>query len=568
MTDHRPLPGLTRRQTLAAAAGLAVALGDGAAAADDAPPAPASGGATARGTVFEDVDGSGRRSAGSPGLAGVMVSNGRDVVKTDADGRWSLPVRPGDSVFAVKPTGYMHPVDPATQLPRFAYVHEPDGTPADLGFRFAGLAPTGPLPEGIDFPLRRQDEPARFDVLLFTDPQPESLAEIGYIRDDVVAATTGLSAAFGITCGDLMFDDLADYGRYNAIVGAVGLPWYNLPGNHDINFEAPDDARSRETFKRVFGSRSNAFQYGGATFFTLDNVEYLGTDPSKPNGGGKYRGRFGPDQLAFVRNVLANVPRDGLVVVCHHIPLRTLWGTDPSVANVDTADFLAAVASHPNLVTFAGHTHTNEHWYLDRPGGGQLHHHVLAAVSGSWWSGPFDERGIPVALGSDGSPNGFHILSIDGPRYETTLVPARDPARGQMRVMLDSQVHRGDPEVLVETPAGTLLGGPIAQAAAASTRVVVNLFEGGPKSAVSMTLGRAGRPIPLAKVERLDPFVQEVYARNAAVKKPWVKPDIVAHLFQATLPADLAVGTHRVTVTARDEYGRTRTGGLILEVTS
>ena len=53
-----------------------------------------------------------------------------------------------------------------------------------------------------------------------------------------------------------------------------------------------------------------------------------------------------------------------------------------------------------------------------------------------------------------------------------------------------------------------------------------------------MTLGRGGDgSCRSPRCERLDPFVQEVYARNAAVKKPWVKPDIVTHLFQATLPA-------------------------------
>ena len=37
--------------------------------------------------VFEDRDGSGAASAANPGLAGVLVSNGRDIAVTDADGR-------------------------------------------------------------------------------------------------------------------------------------------------------------------------------------------------------------------------------------------------------------------------------------------------------------------------------------------------------------------------------------------------------------------------------------------------------------------------------------------------
>ena len=562
MTDHSATAfGVTRRQALAGAAALALA-----GAAHQAAMAQAPGtGDTARGTVFEDI-------AGRPGIAGVMVSNGRDVTKTDAAGRFAIPARPGDAVFVIKPAGYMTPLDPATQLPRFSHLHVPEGTPAALPLRFAGIAPTGPLPDSIDFALSKRVEPTKFDAILFTDPQPESLAEVSYIRDGVVVTTAGVDAAFGITHGDVMFDDLSYYGRYNRIVGTIGLPWYNCCGNHDMNLEAPDDTHSRETFKRVFGARYSAFQYAGATVFVLDNVEYLGTDPTKPNGFGKYRGRFGADQLAFVRNVLANVPRDSLVVISHHIPLKTLAGTGAGTANTDTRDFLTAISTHPNTVSFSGHTHTNEHWYFGEAdgytAGGTHHHHVLAAVSGSWWSGPFDERGIPVALESDGSPNGFHILSVDGAKYTTTLVPARDPSRAQMRIVLDSQVHRADREVLKDYHPGALLSGPIMQAAAGSTRLVVNLFDGGPRSKVTATIGRGGPALTLAKVERRDPFVDEVYARNMDTKKPWVDSGLSSHVWQSNLPANLPVGTHRVTVSATDEHGRAHTGWMVLEVTA
>jgi hypothetical protein len=311
------------------------------------------------------------------------------------------------------------------------------------------------------------------------------------------------------------------------------------------------------------------------TFLLLDNVDYLGTDPAKPNGFGKYEGRFGPAQLGFVRNVLAHVPRDSLVVISHHIPLRTQQGREPGVANTDTREFLEAISTHPNSVSFSGHTHTNEHWYFGAAegfAGGTHHHHVLAAVSGSWWSGPFDERGIPIALQTDGSPNGFHVLSVDGIGYTTTLVPARDPARSQMRIVLDSQLHGTDPEVMREYPVGALRTGPIAGAASASTRVVVNLFDGGPRSKVTMSIGRdvggqdeAGTA--MRRVIRRDPFVDEVYARNLNTKKPWVQSGPSTHLWQANLPANLPPGAHRITVQATDEYGRPHTGWMILEVT-
>lgn len=503
------------------------------------------------------------------GMAGVMVSNGQEVVRTDADGRYAVGLAPGQCVFVVKPSGYALTVDPATGLQRFAYMHAPDGSPS--GFRFPGLVPTGPLPTSIDFALRRVDEPARFDVLLLTDPQPETLAELEYVRRDVIEQTAGIAAAFGITTGDLMFDDLSLYIRYNRMIGAIGLPWHNLPGNHDINVEAADDAHSRDTWKRVFGPRHYAFQYGGATFLMLDNVQYLGADPARPGELAGYRGWFGPGQLAFVRAVLAQVPAEALVVCCFHIPLRTVIGSTPNTAAVDARDFLAAISSHRNSVSLAGHTHTNEHHYLGAAdgftGGGEHHHHVLTAVSGSWWSGPLDPRGIPAAVQIDGAPNGFHLLSIDGAAAGTRLLPAHDPARAQLRLMLDSQAHGERAEVLHEYPPGRLLTGPIDVDAVPATRLVANLFDGGPRSAVQLSID-GGAPLAMQRTVRTDPFVQEVYARNRSTTKPWVRPAPSSHIWQLLLPVGLGAGMHRLAVSATDEHGRSHVAAMVLEVTA
>jgi hypothetical protein len=120
---------------------------------------------------------------------------------------------------------------------------------------FAGVVPTMPLLVSIYIKLHRQDEPARFDAVLFTDPQPESLHEVGYVRDDVVSGVDGSQAAFAVTHGDIMFDDLSYYPRFNRIIGTIGLPWFNCRGNHAMNLEAPDNTHAAETFKRVFGAR-------------------------------------------------------------------------------------------------------------------------------------------------------------------------------------------------------------------------------------------------------------------------------------------------------------------------
>ena len=159
---------------------------------------------TAQGMVFEDLDRDGRRGPGEPGPSNVRVSNGLEVVVTDTEGRYALEVGSEAVVFITKPSGYATPVN-SDQLPRFFYLHQPKGSPSTL--RFPGIAPTGAVPESID-PLVRQQEPARFRALLFSDTQPQSEAEVDFIRDTVVPEVIGANAAFGMTMGDILFDDL------------------------------------------------------------------------------------------------------------------------------------------------------------------------------------------------------------------------------------------------------------------------------------------------------------------------------------------------------------------------
>ena len=67
-------------------------------------------------------------------------------------------------------------------------------------------------------------------------------------------------------------------------MGTIGLPWWNIGGNHDLNFEAPDRRYSRETFKRVFGPNYYAFFYAKTLFLMLDDVELSRPRPGRSRG--------------------------------------------------------------------------------------------------------------------------------------------------------------------------------------------------------------------------------------------------------------------------------------------
>src|SRR5690606_33392668 len=124
------------------------------------------------------------------------------------------------------------------QLPRFYYIHKPAGSPSS---KFPGVAPTGPAPASIDFPLVPQKETDPFHVIFFGDPQPRNVEEVNYIAHKVIEELIGTDAIFGVTLGDIVFNDLSVFPVLNGVVGQIGVPWYNVIGNHDLNMETKDD---------------------------------------------------------------------------------------------------------------------------------------------------------------------------------------------------------------------------------------------------------------------------------------------------------------------------------------
>ncbi len=247
----------------------------------------------AKGVVFLDANANRKFDAGEKPLAGVKVSNGHTLVATDKAGRYTIPVDDDDIVFVIKPRGYRSPLS-ENKLPRFYYIHKPHGSPKS---QYPGVEPTGPLPASIDFPLYEQKEPDAFRAILFGDPQPRDQKEVDFVSHDVVEELIGTDASFGVTLGDIAFNDLDTFESLNSTIALVGIPWYNVIGNHDINFEAKHDHHADETFERVYGPPYYSFDYGQVHFIVLDDIEWF---IPKEGGKGEYRGGLGDEQMEFI----------------------------------------------------------------------------------------------------------------------------------------------------------------------------------------------------------------------------------------------------------------------------
>ena len=482
------------------------------------------------------------------GIAGVLVSNGVDIVATGATGMWQLPDRGGSHVFIVKPTGWALP-SRANGLPDFF-------RPIDRS-------------EGLDFTLIEKPEPSRFDVALVADTQPQTGPELMFLRDTVLASIASGGAAFAINHGDVVFDAPDLYARYIQLTSAAAMPWHHCPGNHDLD-PVTDAGECLRTWHANFGPSYYAFQHGGVTFLILNNVQrisngrYIG-----------YRGCLGPDQLAFVRNVLAHVPPDALVVTSMHIPLVGLEDPfDPAGHTCDMSDLMQLLSGRASTVSFAGHTHTTEHHYLGLPHGfagpGLHHHHVLTTACGSWWSGPYDACGLPVSDSRDGTPKGYHVLSIDGSRYTTRFVATPALHSPHIRLSIDcagdDDADRSDHRLTGVQARSLLLD------QTRSARIVVNVFDGGPRTKVSFLManhrGVVSGPVTMAPRAGPDPFTVMSFCRHREDLKSWVAPASSSHLWDAPFPPDLAVGSYRLIVRWIDEYGRHFEDASIIELFS
>ena len=484
----------------------------------------------ARGYVFHDEDSNGMFDHGEAGVEGVRVSNGREVVVTNARGQYALPVSNDTILFVVKPSGWSTALD-VNGISRGYYVHKPAGSPKT---EYPGVSPTGPLPASVDFPLTRHHEPEQFDALLFGDPQPEDEEGVTHYAHDVVEELVGSDAMFGITLGDIVEDRLDLLDDINATTAQIGVPWHYVMGNHDMNKDSTTDDLADETFERVYGPPYYSFTYGKMHVIVLDSVY---------REGDKFHAELGTRQLTFIENDLAHVPDDYLVVFAMHIPL---------VEFSDKEALFNIAQKRSHLLMIAAHWHRIEQLFLGPDDGWRgetpLHHYVVGATGGSWWTGFRDASGIPHATMSDGSPNGYTVLSVNGSDYSFRYKAARRPEDYQMIITA--------PEKVIA-------------AQAAATEIVVNIFAASERATVEMRLGENGDWTPMARKRGVDPFVEAFHKREKAIapeEAPWGEPNETNHLWTGTLPANPPVAMTVLYVRATDPIGATFSGRRLISI--
>jgi hypothetical protein len=442
----------------------------------------------------------GRVTAAGRGLAGVAVSDGLAVTRTDREGRYSL-VSDGSRpwVFVSLPRGCRIPVQPTGT----SRLHQP-------------LRPDSEGEARADFTLEPDEGGLDHRFYLLADPQTQDAFEMGRLHAETVpdvrgAALAAGGTAFGIACGDIMFDRLELFPEYERAVQAMGIPFFQVVGNHDLDFQARTTEASTATFERHFGPAWYSFDVGAVHYVVLNDVLWYGDG---------YVGYVTATQLAWLAADLAGIEAGRTVVVALHIPLASTYAARTGDTNDDERDrvnnreALLRLLEPYRAVVFSGHTHESE-----TVTHGAVREYTLGAVCGAWWSGD---------ICWDGTPNGFGEIEVLGEELRVRYRATGRPAAAQMAL----HPAGADPSAPDEMVANVWAWDP---------RWTVVWYENGE---------RRGR---MVRRPSLDPrAVREQRGPDLPLRRKWVEPARTAHMFFAPVGPD----TREITVEATDPWGR------------
>lgn len=358
-------------------------------------------------------------------VAGVKVSDGYEVTKTDKKGCYYLKSKKQNpQLFISAPVGYEAWRDDV--IPQY----------------WADFTEAPDVFERHDFRLKKADYSKhaimvltdlhlaneRNDVATFSGPYMDR------IRKEIKDLETKGYSVFSFHLGDGSWDQywyVNDFpiSRLRETFNKVDYPTplYNIMGNHDNNGgevweEGKNmDFEAAKPFMKAFGPRYYSFDAGKIHYVFLDNIVYKNepTDKEKTEGiAGKrnFSEKITPEQFAWLRKDLADVSPETPIIVAMHCPLikykEATTEIEPRLSKESGDTLLQILAPYKEVHTITGHSHRQAITRV--PGKNVIDHNVTSASGSTWWTSAMGAKSI----GTDGIPGGYEIFTIDGPEIK------------------------------------------------------------------------------------------------------------------------------------------------------
>lgn len=358
------------------------------------------------GVLAQSRELSGKVSCQGKGIANVVVSDGSNCVRTNADGSYRLYSDNAAFVFISTPAGYLTKVE--NSIPVFF-------KRLDVKLK------------NYDFELKKNPKNdnnhvflAQADVQVTDNDCIDTYIKMLPDCEELINKESATKDVFSVDCGDIVGDSPSLFPAYINAVSRLDIPVYRAIGNHDMDYYGRSFETSYKTFEKYFGPTCYSFNKGKAHYIILNDNFYIGRDYF-------YMGYIDEKTFHWLEQDLSFVNKKSPVFIVMHIPSQLQEKQLPFEYNYNTiADQMVnAGAFHEILKPYqthiiSGHMHYNRTLVYSP----NLMEHITGAVCGTWWR-------TDICL--DGTPRGYGVYEVDGTNVKWYFKSAGYPKDYQMR---------------------------------------------------------------------------------------------------------------------------------------
>ncbi|MBQ3722323.1 MAG: calcineurin-like phosphoesterase C-terminal domain-containing protein [Bacteroidales bacterium] len=369
---------------------------------------------------------------GTP-LSGVAVSDGFEVVQTDAKGVYQMKSKKKHGyVFVTLPSGYEAPSDGVRPL------------------LYKQLTKSSTVVERIDFSLKKVSGQDHHTMLVFGDihlaNRNDDRKQFSEFVKDVNAYTSAHASdkIYALTLGDMTWDlywkdNKYGFAEYLEDAKTInGIQIFHTIGNHDHSMYFKGDFETVAEYKEKIAPTYYSFNIGKVHYIVLDDIECTNSTPASGRTDGAFTRTYNcalvSEEFEWLAKDLALVPKSTPVVVTMHAPLYTAAG---GYSMSPAAQFESTFAGFDQVQVFTGHTH--KVYNVDRLDSRHFFEHNAGAVCATWWwSGKLTPG---VHIGTDGAPGGYTIVDINGTAFKWVYKATGRDASHQFRSYDRNQIE-------------------------------------------------------------------------------------------------------------------------------
>ena len=483
-------------------------------------------------------------SCGGKGIADVVVSDGFEVVKTDADGVYQFKSNKTHGyVFVSVPSGYEA---------------LSEGVMPKLHQHFAKAKSEV---ERIDFPLVEAAGQDNHTMLVFGDihmanrtSDARQFADFAEDVNEYLTANPG-KKTYALTLGDMTWElywvsNKYSFDEYVRDINKIkGIQVFNTIGNHDHEMAkgVVGDFDTVIKYKKTIAPTYYSFNIGEVHYIVLDDINCKNTGAGD-SGSRVYDDFVVQEQLDWLKKDLSFVSTSTPLVITMHAPLYN----DSQNGSLNNTSAFEEIVKPYTTHVWTGHTH--KMYNVDKTSSNKIFEHNAGAVCATWWWTGHWTSGLHLA--QDGAPGGYSVINVSGTDFKwkfkatghDTDYQFRTYDRNEIALTGDAYVASGKDKAKFEEAVGDWKN------VDKGNYVYINVWNYDPKWEISVT--ENGTSLKVERVSAKDPL--HLIAYNGQSPTGGFGTSVTKHLFR--VQASSATSTLEIKVT--DRFGNVYTESM------